>query len=296
MMRATKTFDHNEHLYGRRNALLTVKKVLNNNVLIADHPEYAEVVLIGKGLGFGKKPGEQVAGEIAEKFFVLKEAKEQEQYKQLLDYVDESFIGLMNDIVEIVEERFKVRLHEHIHIALTDHLFYAIKRVKQGLDIKNPFLPETELAYPKEFTVAAEIIEYISNELNITIPEGEIGFVALHIHSALTRRSLQEVNRHTRLISELVQVIEDSLQLKIDRKDVNYLRLIRHLHHVIERINNGQYMDNQDSLKKVLQSEYPVCYNLSWKLIKIMQQALKKAVPDAEAVYLTLHLQRLSKQ
>ncbi len=276
--------------------MLTVKKVLNNNVLIAEHPEYAEVVLIGKGLGFGKTPGEFVAGETAEKFFVLKEAKEQEQYKQLLDYVDEGFIGLMNDIVELVEARFKVRLHEHIHIALTDHLFYAIKRVKQGLDIKNPFLPETELAYPKEFTVAAEIIDYISDQLKITIPDGEIGFVALHIHSALTRRSLQEVNRHTQLISDLVQIIEDSLELTIDRKDVNYLRLVRHLHHVIERINNEQYMDNQDSLKKVLQAEYPVCYNLSWKLIKIMQQALKKAVPDAEAVYLTLHLQRLSKQ
>lgn len=276
--------------------MLTVKKVLNNNVLVAEHPEYAEVVLIGKGLGFGKKPGELVAGEVAEKFFVLKEAKEQEQYKQLLGYIDEDFIGLMNDIIELVEERFAVHLHEHIHIALTDHLFYAVKRVKQGLDIKNPFLSETELAYPKEFTVAAELIEYINDALKITIPPGEIGFVALHIHSALTRRSLQEVNRHTRLIGELIQVIEDSLDLTIDRKDVNYLRLVRHLHHVIERINNEQYMDEQESLKKVLQAEYPICYNLSWKLIKIMQQALKKAVPDAEAVYLTLHLQRLSKQ
>jgi transcriptional antiterminator len=276
--------------------MLTVKKVLNNNVLVAKHPNYGEVVLIGKGLGFGKKAGEFVAGEQAEKFFVLKEAKEQEQYKQLLDYVDEHFIGLMNDIIEIVEERFAVQLHEHIHIALTDHLYYAIKRVKQGLDLKNPFLPETELAYPKEFSVATELIDYLSNELQLEIPPGEIGFVALHIHSALTRRSLKEVNRHTQLIAELVQVIEESLQYKINRKDVNYLRLVRHLHHAIERINKEQYFDKQETLKNVLQAEYPICYNLSWKLMKIMQQTLKKTIPEAEAVYLTLHLQRLSKQ
>ncbi|MFC0471161.1 glucose PTS transporter transcription antiterminator GlcT [Halalkalibacter kiskunsagensis] len=275
--------------------MLSVKKVLNNNVLVAEHPDYEEVVLIGKGLGFGKKAGELVAGEQAEKFFVLKEAKEQEQYKQLLDYVDEHFIGLMNDIIEMVEERFSVQLHEHIHIALTDHLYYAIKRVKQGLDLKNPFLPETELAYPKEFSVATELIDYLSDKLELEIPPGEIGFVALHIHSALTRRSLKEVNRHTQLIAELVQVIEKSLQLQIDRKDVNYLRLVRHLHHVIERINKGQYFDNQETLKNVLQAEYPICYNLSWKLMKIMQQTLKKTIPEAEAVYLTLHLQRLSK-
>ncbi|WP_100406350.1 glucose PTS transporter transcription antiterminator GlcT [Bacillus solitudinis] len=276
--------------------MLTVKKILNNNVVVASHPEYHEVVLIGKGLGFGKAPGEHIAGETAEKFFVLREEKEQEQYKQLLDYIDESFIGLMNDLIEKVETRFNVQLHEHIHIALTDHLYYAVKRVKQGLDIKNPFLSETELAYPKEFGVATELINDLNLSLNINIPLGEIGFVALHIHSALTRRSLQEVNRHTQLIGKLVQVIEQGLEIRIDREDINYLRLVRHLHHAMERIQSGKYIDNQDPLKNILRAEYPICYNLSWKLIKIMQQALKKPVPDAEAVYLTLHLQRLSKK
>ncbi|BAB04564.1 transcription antiterminator [Halalkalibacterium halodurans] len=276
--------------------MLVVKKALNNNVLIAEHPSYDEVVLIGKGLGFGKRPGDEVAGESAEKFFVLKDAKEQEQYKQLLDYVDESFIGFMNDAIERIEERFQVRLHEHIHVALTDHLFYAIKRINQGFDIKNPFLTETELAYPKEFDVATEIIQALEAAFHISIPPGEIGFVALHIHSALTRRSLEEVNQHTRLISELVYVIETSLELTIDRQHVDYLRLVRHLHHAIERIQKGEYNDNQERLKKILKEEYPVCYNLSYKLIKIMQQSLKKAIPDAEAVYLTLHLQRLAKE
>ncbi|MDY7221343.1 glucose PTS transporter transcription antiterminator GlcT [Halalkalibacterium halodurans] len=276
--------------------MLVVKKALNNNVLIAEHPSYDEVVLIGKGLGFGKRPGDEVAGESAEKFFVLKDAKEQEQYKQLLDYVDESFIGFMNDAIERIEERFQVRLHEHIHVALTDHLFYAIKRINQGFDIKNPFLTETELAYPKEFDVATEIIQSLEAAFHISIPPGEIGFVALHIHSALTRRSLEEVNQHTRLISELVYVIETSLELTIDRQHVDYLRLVRHLHHAIERIQKGEYNDNQERLKKILKEEYPVCYNLSYKLIKIMQQSLKKAIPDAEAVYLTLHLQRLAKE
>lgn len=36
------------------NGSFTVKKVLNNNVLIASHHKYSEVVLIGKGIGFGK--------------------------------------------------------------------------------------------------------------------------------------------------------------------------------------------------------------------------------------------------
>lgn len=274
--------------------MLSVKKVLNNNVIIAQHPDYEEVVLIGKGLGFGKKPGHEVAGEHAEKFFVLKNAEEQKQYMNLLEYVDEEFIGIMNEFIDKLEQEFNRKLNEHIHVGLTDHLFFAVKRIQQGHGIKNPFLKETELAYPKEYAVATKLTEWLNDKLNIRIPEGEVGFITLHIHSALTNRNLAEINKHTQLVNELVLIIEDYLKINIDRQDMNYLRLVRHLHHTIERIQTETYMENQSSLKKVLQLEYPVCYTLSWKLMKIMQQRLQKPVPDAEAVYLTLHLQRLN--
>ncbi|SES38648.1 glucose PTS transporter transcription antiterminator GlcT [Salipaludibacillus aurantiacus] len=273
--------------------MLSVKKVLNNNVIIAEHPDYEEVVLIGKGLGFGKQTGQEVAGEKAEKFFVLKDASEQKQFMNLLEYVDEDFIGIMNEFIEKLESRFGTNMNEHIHIGLTDHLYFAIKRIRQGQGIKNPFLQETELAYPKEYAAATELTEWLNEKLNVRIPEGEIGFITLHIHSALTNRNLAEINKHTQLVSELVTIIEDYLQIKIDRQDLNYLRLVRHLHSAIERIQTESYVENQDNLKKVLQAEYPVCYNLSWKLMKIMQQRLQMSIPDAEAVYLTLHLQRL---
>ncbi|UCZ52492.1 transcription antiterminator [Bacillus shivajii] len=276
--------------------MIHVKKALNNNVIIAEHPEYEEIILIGKGLGFGKREGDIVAGERAEKFFVLKNTEEQKQYLKLLEYVDESFIEMMNDMITGIEERFGVQLNEHIHVGLTDHLFFAIKRIREGLGVKNPFRRETELAYPKEYAMAEEIVETLSDRLNITIPEGETGFIALHIHSALTNRALAEINKDTQLVSELVQVIEENLNITVDKKDMNYLRLVRHIHHTIERVQTGNYMEEQETLKSVLQEQYPVCYNLSWKLMKVMQQKLKKPVPDAEAVYLTLHLQRLMKR
>ncbi|PRO65614.1 glucose PTS transporter transcription antiterminator GlcT [Alkalicoccus urumqiensis] len=273
--------------------MVTVIKVLNNNVVIASHPEHDEAVLIGKGLGFGKKPGDEIAGEHAEKFFVLRDAEEQEQYKSLLAYVDESFIALMNEEIERLETTFQSSLNEHIHVGLTDHLYFAVKRLQQGHGIKNPFLRETELAYPQEYQAAVELAERFNKALGIRIPEGEIGFISLHIHSALTNRDLAQINRHTQLISELVERIENAFSLSIDREDLNYLRLVRHLNHAIERVEQENYAENQDPLLKVLQAEYPVCYNLSWKLMKIMQQRLQKKVPDAEAVYLTLHIQRL---
>ncbi|EMT46161.1 glucose PTS transporter transcription antiterminator GlcT [Anoxybacillus flavithermus] len=271
-----------------------IEKVLNNNVLIASHPTYDEVVLIGKGIGFGKKKGDVIEQKGVEKWFILKNEREQEQYKKLLPHVDEEFIGLMNDIIHHIRTRTNSSLNEHIHVALTDHILFAIKRLEQGMDIKNPFLVETKSLYPLEYDVAAEVVNMLNERLHIELPEGEIGFIALHIHSALTNHQLSEVNQHSQLISRLVSIVEEQLNIRIDRESIHYLRFVRHLRYAIERVKKGEKIEEPKKLSNILKETYPLCYNLSWKLIKIMQQTLQLPVDEAEAVYLTLHLQRLT--
>ncbi|MBB5354087.1 transcriptional antiterminator/beta-glucoside operon transcriptional antiterminator [Anoxybacillus mongoliensis] len=271
-----------------------IEKVLNNNVLIASHPTYDEVVLIGKGIGFGKKKGDVIEQKGVEKWFILKNEREQEQYKKLLPHVDEEFIGLMNDIIHHIQKRTNSSLNEHIHVALTDHILFAIKRLEQGMDIKNPFLVETKSLYPLEYDVATEVVNMLNDRLHIQLPEGEIGFIALHIHSALTNHQLSEVNQHSQLISRLVSVVEEQLDIRIDRESIHYLRFVRHLRYAIERVKKGEKIEEPKKLSNILKETYPLCYNLSWKLIKIMQQTLQLPVDEAEAVYLTLHLQRLT--
>ncbi|MGG3999915.1 glucose PTS transporter transcription antiterminator GlcT [Anoxybacillus kestanbolensis] len=271
-----------------------IEKVLNNNVLIASHPTYDEVVLIGKGIGFGKKKGDVIEQKDVEKWFILKNEREQEQYKKLLPHVDEEFIGLMNDIIHHIRTRTNSSLNEHIHVALTDHILFAIKRLEQGMDIKNPFLAETKSLYPLEYDVATEVVNMLNERLHIQLPEGEIGFIALHIHSALTNHQLSEVNQHSQLISRLVSVVEEQLNIRIDRESIHYLRFVRHLRYAIERVKKREKIEEPKKLSNILKETYPLCYNLSWKLIKIMQQTLQLPVDEAEAVYLTLHLQRLT--
>lgn len=271
-----------------------IKKTLNNNVLIVVHESFGEVVLIGKGIGFGKKPGDFIEEDGYEKMFVLTNQKEQEQYKKLLTDIDEDMLDVVQDAIQYISDRVDQPLNEHIHIALTDHITFALKRLQQGMDLKNPFLIETKSLYPFEFQLATEVIEILNNRLNVLLPDGEIGFIALHIHSSITNKPLSEVNQHSQLISRLTEVIEESLKMKVDRESVNYLRLIRHLRYTIERVNSGETVAEPEKLAFLLKKEYPLCYNTSWKMIKVMQQVLKKTVYEAEAVYLTMHLYRLT--
>ena len=136
----------------------------------------------------------------------------------------------------------------------------------------------------------------INRRLGVELPEGEAGFIALHIHSAISKHSLSEVNQHSQLIAKLVQIVEQQLHIAIDRDSIHYLRFIRHLRYAIERIKKGEKVEEPKKLSKILKDAYPLCYNLAWKLIKVMQQTLQMPVDEAEAVYLTMHLQRLAKK
>ncbi|KUP04742.1 transcriptional antiterminator [Bacillus coahuilensis p1.1.43] len=273
-----------------------VKKVLNNNVIIGVHPNEGEVVLIGKGVGFGQKTGSYIESDIAEKVFFLKNEKEQEQFKKLLPYLEDEMLQVIISAIELIRERTNTFLNEHIHVALTDHIMFAIHRLMRGLAIKNPFLMETKVLYPFEYEIAREVVELINDAANVKLPEGEIGFIALHIHSAMVNKELMEVNQHSKLVSNLVRIIEENFEIIIDKESIDYMRLVRHLRYTIERVVRGEKVSEPEKIALLLKEEYPLCYNLSWKLIKMMQQTLQKPVYDAEAVYLTMHLQRIQKK
>lgn len=272
---------------------LQVAKVLNNNVIIAIHPQHGEVVVIGKGIGFGQKNKDRIPVSAVEKMFILTKPEEQEQYKQLVPHIDEKLIEAMNEIVTHAEKTSGSSLNEHIHIALTDHIAFAIKRHAQGLYIHNPFLYETREMYPDEYKMAAYAVRTIHEKLGVDLGEEEIGFIALHIHGALTNQHISEVRKHSELIADLVHTVEQQLDYVIPKDSLDYSRLLTHLRFALERVRRGEAVQEASALDGLLKREYPEIYSLAWKLTKIMEQRLKKPVYPAEAGYLTIHLQRL---
>ncbi|MFD3260086.1 glucose PTS transporter transcription antiterminator GlcT [Paenibacillus lentus] len=273
---------------------LHVAKALNNNVIIANHPEHGEVVVIGKGIGFNRRQGDSIPLDAVEKMFILTNQQEQEQYKQLVPQVDENLIEVIGEIIMYISQKTNTKLNEHIHIALTDHLSFAMKRAEQDIAIHNPFLFETREIYPTEYELAEYAIELIHEKLGVDLGQDEIGFIALHINSAMTNRHVSEVREHTQLIADLVHVVEDELELKILRHSLDYSRLLTHLRFAIERIRRGDKVAVVEKLEALLSQEYPVLYQLAGKLTKMMEERLQKPVYQAEISYLTMHLHRIT--
>ena len=89
-----------------------------------------EKIAIGSGIAFQKKRNDIIIGSKIEKIFVM---QENDKLLQLLSRIPEEHFTISEEIITYAEAYLNTRLNEHIHIALTDHLSFAIERARMVL-------------------------------------------------------------------------------------------------------------------------------------------------------------------
>ncbi|QEK11498.1 PRD domain-containing protein [Crassaminicella thermophila] len=272
----------------------TIKKILSNNVVLVEN-ENQSYVLVGKGIGFGKKKGFVIENpkSIEEKFISLKGLSENE-YENFLTKVDPKIIELVEEIMEMVKSELGKGLNPNVHVGLIDHINFAIKRLKEGIEIVNPFLIETKILYPVEYSLAEKAVQILKENLKIDIPEAEIGFLALHIYGGRGDKTKNEALENSKMMNTIVSYVEKRFNIQMDRNSFNYRRFIMHLRGVIDRVTNHKTIENilLEKVKDELRYEFRAAYDIS----KIMEKTLKVRVPESEVGYIALHLHRIRSQ
>ncbi|AYO31540.1 PRD domain-containing protein [Biomaibacter acetigenes] len=273
-----------------RNFIL--KKILNNNVVMAqDVKSGEEAVLVGRGLGFEAKPGKEVDEEKIEKIFYFFDEAQYKQYKNILDSVDRQIIGLTEEILAMVAKQLDEPLNEHIHVALADHINFTLERLAGNLEIENPFLEEIRALYPQDYELACKAADMIEQKFNVKIPDGEKGFIAMHLHSARANRELSRTVKYTSMINRMVEIIEEELGLKLDRDEINFARLLVHLRFALERVDRDIPIKNP--LQARIKKEFGQSYKVAEKIAGFIRERMGKNPPQDELGYLALHIQRI---
>lgn len=270
-----------------------INMVMNNNVVLATNlNNNIESVLLGKGIGFGKKKNSKVyfSNEIIEKSFVNFSESEKSEYYQLIQQMDITTIGLCEEIIHMAETELG-ELNDSIHIVLTDHIGFAIERMKQKMEISNPFLFEIKHLYEDEFKLAIKAVEMINSEHNIKLPEDEAGFIALHLHSAIKNTKVRKTLKNTRIIKEVVELIEREVEYSIGNTGLTYRRLLTHIRASIDRIENKLEIENP--LLLTIKVEFKKSWEVSLKVRDIIESGLDLKMCDEEIGYLTIHIDRL---
>ena len=95
--------------------------------------------------------------------------------------------SMINEMIKVAEKLtgYKLKKVDSLLIGLVDHLRPAINRMQMKLEIRNPLLEKIKTEYSDIFEVSKQCSEVINKHLGMKLPESEIGYIAMHIGSAI---------------------------------------------------------------------------------------------------------------
>lgn len=104
--------------------------------------------------------------------------------------MDEGVHALTLKMLNAVEERFSLGIQNdrELIIGLGLHLKPAINRYTFGMTIRNPMLEDIKNNYPLAFEAGIIAAMALNEQLNVSIDENEVAYLALHIGAAIERK------------------------------------------------------------------------------------------------------------
>lgn len=273
--------------------MIYVKKKLNHNALLIEDGG-VEKIAMGKGIGFSNNVGAIVHIDQVDKIFILDSKEQVQRFGELTGRIPLEHIIFSEEVISYIERELQTKLDANIYIALTDHISFAVQRVKEAINTSIIFLPEMRLFYPTEFAVAKQVVKKINKKFDLELNENEVGFITMHIINA----EIGETNNLNTLkilemTSVLLQLVEQKLDRIFDTGSLSYSRLIIHLKFLVKRI---VYMEQSDVIElaeiedKVKQTNY---YQVAEECIKDFQKKYDVCCGNNEILYLAIHLARI---
>lgn len=274
---------------------IIIEKVINNNIISAYEKSGAEVIVMGRGIGFKKKQGEMVPADQISKIFRIKSRTLAEQFKELLANMPLERVRISDEIISHAKDHLKLKLNQSIYVTLTDHINFAIERVSQGIEPQNALLWEIKRFYPQEFQLGIYALELIQDRLDILLPEDEAGFIALHFVNAEYGTDIRDAVKFPDQMQAIVDIVERDLGILLDESSLHYERFMTHIKFLIQWIYRKELLSSEDrELSLLMQRKYPREYQCSLKVAEYIMQATGSRLSEEEIMYLSVHIRRVT--
>lgn len=275
---------------------MKVVKVINNNIIKSYDGKQQEVLVMGCGIGFKKKPGDEVDDALIEKIYTNIDRTTSNKLSELLEKVPLAHIQLTNDIISYARAALGKKLNDNIYLTLTDHISFAIERIQQGIVLKNALLWEIKRFYNHEYLIGKEALAMIRKRLDIELPEDEAGFIALHlVNASMDFSGMEQTTEATKIIQHILTIVKYHFQMELDEYSLHYERFITHLKFFVQRVFSGTVLeDNDQSFILMLKEQYSNEYRCALKVRDYMRKEFGQELSEDELVYLTIHIRRVT--
>ncbi len=274
---------------------MVIEKILNNNAVVSLSDERSEIIVMGKGIAFGKKRGDLIDDDRIEKVFTLKNGDLTNKLKQLIEEIPIEYMAVSEDIIKFTKLQLGKSLNDTIYISLTDHIHYAVERFKKGLIIKNGLLWEIKNLYKEEFQIGLEALKMIEQAFGVGLPEDEAAFIALHIVNAELNEDIGNIMAMTEIVKEILKIVKYHFLIEFEEESLNYYRFITHLKFFAQRLVNKEFYedDRQDDLFQIVKTRYTDSYGCAIKIKEFINEKYQYIITQDEMMYLTIHIERV---
>ncbi|AFO43102.1 BglG family transcription antiterminator LicT [Enterococcus faecalis] len=208
---------------------MIIHKILNNNVVITLDDDKREQIVMGKGIAFKKRIGDWVPDESIDQVFYLANQETSLKFQELLGNIPLEMMKLSDDIIVYAKSTLKKSLNDTIYISLTDHLYTALERKKQGIAIKNLLLWDIKRFFPEEYEVGVNALKMVQKRVGMELSTDEAGFIALHLVNAEMEEEVGNIYELTKLMQEITNIVKYYFKVSFDEDSVYFYRFSTHL-------------------------------------------------------------------
>lgn len=278
--------------------MLTIAKVLNNNIAVVVDDSGRDCIAMGKGLAFGRKRGDSLEESAVERLFTQHVPELSRRLDGLISLIPEEYFEVAQNIVEHTRLRLGRSLDDGIYLALADHIHFTVERARAGQLIANRLTFETRLVYRDEFECALTAVSYIERVFGVALPEDEAAFIALHFVNASTGVGMEATTEMAGIIQRALQITRDALGLDLDEDSLAYYRYMVHLKLFAQRAvapasAAAETLAEDSRLIAMVEREYPASAAVSDAIVDFVSREHGYAVPRNEWMYLTMHIERV---
>ncbi|MCR5525765.1 MAG: PRD domain-containing protein [Lachnospiraceae bacterium] len=268
-----------------------ITKVLNHNAVIAVDDETKEYLIMGKGIGFGRKITEEIYPAEGTTMYSLQSDSERGTAEDIVKQVDPICLEIADSVLNEAEKNFG-KVDRKILFPMADHLQFAIGRMTNNEKIKNPLTDDIKVLFHVEYKTAEIARKLVEEKFSVTITDDEVGFLALHVHSAIEDESVSQAMQTAHVINECIEAIEKNTGIHLETTSLGYNRLMNHIRYMVVRMNTGEKLklDMNDYMK----IKYPETFEIAQRICDEMAVSLKKELQEAEIGYLAMHIERVS--
>ena len=273
---------------------MIINKVLNNNVVTIINENDEEAVVMGRGIAFQKKKGDEIDESKIEKIFVLENKSINEKLLTLVNDIPAKYLEVAENIIKYAENKLGTKLNENIYLTLTDHISFAISRAEKNLEIKNAMLWDIKRLHKVEFEIGIHALKIIEENLNFELPEDEAASIAMHILNGELDQEMPEIVDMIKLIEEILKMVKYHFNIEFDEESINYYRFITHLKFFTQRLSSGRYYeDNDNDLFDMIKLKYPNSYECVKRIEGFVKQKYGTQLTKEEMLYLIIHTARV---